>query len=202
MTKAEARRLMKEMLGKLDPGSIPGRSALIARRLANTAPWKESEAILVFLSLPGEVDTRPIIKSAREAGKMAAAPRVVGENLVFHLLPADDREMETGSFGIREPESSSPPFLMHPPSGHSPKTLIVVPGFAFDRQGNRLGRGKGFYDRFLREARTQAARNNAPPPPAIAVCLSEQLLDEVPHGALDQPVDGIITDREMIMGDY
>jgi 5-formyltetrahydrofolate cyclo-ligase len=69
-----------------------------------------------------------------------------------------------------------------------------VPGLAFDRAGNRLGRGKGYYDRFL-----VRARRGGPGLAAIGVCLAGQLVAEVPHSALDQRVDGVVTDAETLL---
>ncbi len=74
------------------------------------------------------------------------------------------------------------------------RPLVAAPGLAFDRDGNRLGRGKGYYDRFLLDA-----RRVSPAIAVIAVCFSFQLVEAVPHGPSDQRVDGIVTDTETIM---
>ena len=76
------------------------------------------------------------------------------------------------------------------------KMLVAAPGLAFDRSGNRLGRGKGYYDRFLSRARAAGA-----PLVVIAVCFSEQVVDAVPHAETDQPVDGVVTDTETLLMD-
>ena len=76
------------------------------------------------------------------------------------------------------------------------KVLVAAPGLAFDRSGNRLGRGKGYYDRFLTRARAAGARLVV-----IAVCFSGQLVGEVPHAHDDQPVDGVVTDTETLLID-
>ena len=67
---------------------------------------------------------------------------------------------------------------------------------AFDRSGNRLGRGKGYYDRFLLRARAAGARLVV-----IGICFSDQLVDEVPHSDADQAVDGVVTDTETLLVD-
>jgi 5-formyltetrahydrofolate cyclo-ligase len=71
---------------------------------------------------------------------------------------------------------------------------VAAPGLAFDRSCNRLGRGKGFYDRFLAAARV-ASRDLV----AIGICLAEQLVQDVPCDPHDQPLDGVITDRETLL---
>ena len=73
--------------------------------------------------------------------------------------------------------------------------LVVTPGLAFDRRGNRLGRGGGYYDGFLRTARGDPALSLA----AIGVCLSVQLVAEAPHDERDERVDGVATDEELIL---
>jgi 5-formyltetrahydrofolate cyclo-ligase len=195
MTKAELRARMRGAAAGMEPGTVSEKSARIAERLVRTPFWRDAGAVLVFLSMPGEVDTEPIIRAARAAGKLVAAPRVDGVSMRFHLLPADDGGLETGGLGIRQPPADSPVF---DPAAGSPaprRTLVVTPGLAFDRRKNRLGRGKGYYDRFLRSMRRAAPGRLS----AVAVCFGPQLVEEVPSGAADQPVDCVVTEVETVV---
>jgi 5-formyltetrahydrofolate cyclo-ligase len=195
MTKVELRARMREAMAGLEPAAVSQKSARIAARLARTAFWRDAEAVLVFLSMPGEVDTAPIIRAARAVGKLVAAPRVEGRSMRFHLFPGQGGGLKTGGLGIRQPPSESRVFDSSA-TGLKPRgVLAVVPGLAFDRRKNRLGRGKGYYDRFLRSVRTASPGTLT----AVAVCFSLQLLDAVPSGAADQRVDCIITEEETVV---
>ncbi len=194
MTKAELRGLMRGSLGKMGAGDAAERSELIAARLQRTSFWGNAEAVLSFLSVPGEVDTGPIIRAAVSAGKLVAAPRIEGHAMRFHLLPRARDGLERGGLGILQPAAASPIFDPAMIASKSRGILVVVPGLAFDRLLNRLGRGKGYYDRFLRDARKAAPGRLA----AVAVCFSLQLIDAVPFDPADQRVDCIVTEEETV----
>jgi 5-formyltetrahydrofolate cyclo-ligase len=80
-----------------------------------------------------------------------------------------------------------------------PLELVVMPGLAFDRAGRRLGRGGGYYDKFLHSARARAAQRRWPPPLLVALSFRSQLVDQVPVEAHDVGVDAIITPDEVIV---
>jgi 5-formyltetrahydrofolate cyclo-ligase len=193
MTKGEVRAHMKRTLKAMDSGAISEASARIASRLLGLPAWKDARVVLAFLSMPGEVDTGPLIDAARAQGKLVACPRIEGNDLRFCLLE-ETKPPKPGSFGIREPDASSPPFDWDSPHASGGNVLIVVPGLGFDRRRRRLGRGKGFYDRFIREMRERAPGRTT----AIGVCFSLQVMDEVPHDPSDLPVDGVVTENETI----
>lgn len=192
MDKASFRRNMRAKLQTLTPEDIRRRSARIAAKLIQSAWWQETELILAFCAMIGEVDANAIIHAAFDAGKMVGVPRVAGADLIFHYIRnlARAGDFTLSPFGIKEPLASLP--VVDFAQRVSPKCLIVTPGLAFDRQKHRLGRGKGFYDRFLPQART--ARECV----AIGVCFAEQLLAYVPAGVHDQAVDGVITEQAII----
>jgi 5-formyltetrahydrofolate cyclo-ligase len=194
MTKTDLRRRMKAVLGSMEARALADGGAAAARRLETTEAWKAAELVLAFLSMPGEIDTEPLIGAARRAGKAVAVPRIEGDLLRFHLVPADAGPLPRDRWGIPVPDPSWPPAPVSGAPGGGPM-LIVVPGLAFDRRGNRLGRGKGFYDRFL--AGLETARHGRFT--AIGLCLSVQVVEEVPTDAQDRPVDGVATDAETMM---
>jgi 5-formyltetrahydrofolate cyclo-ligase len=106
-------------------------------------------------------------------------PRVVAGRLEFAAVD-DLATLETGRFGVLEPGAASSPVEL------TPSDLVFVPGVAFDRDGGRLGRGGGHYDR---------AFPSAPSAPVlVGVGFSLQLIERVPMGPLDRRVDGVITE--------
>jgi 5-formyltetrahydrofolate cyclo-ligase len=192
VTKTEARARIHRELRSLGAGEIAEMSERVAARLTRLQAWKEAGAVFTFLSIHEEVDTAPIIAAARAERKLVACPRIEGDELRFHLMDEADHP-EPGAYGIREPAADAPRVDWDAAKAGS-RILVITPGLGFDRRKHRLGRGKGFYDRFIREARERAPGRIA----FIAVCFSLQLMDEVPHEPSDLPVDGIVTEDEIV----
>ncbi len=187
MTKPEARIRARRIIRSIPARSRSARSAAIARALAAAPAWKSATAVLTYLSMPEEVDTAPIIEAARTVGKTVAVPRIAGKDIVFHHMKGDAGVLSRDRLGIPEPDPSWPVFEFSRNRGRG--VLIVVPGLAFGRDLHRLGRGKGFYDCFLRLIRAGGEGITA-----IAVCFACQLWESVPHEAGDEPMDGIVTE--------
>lgn len=181
---------MKALLKGVDAGSMTSRSARIATALAATEAWARCDVLLTFLSMPHEVDTSPMIAAALAQGKSVAVPRIEGGDIHFLLLPGETADLPRDAWGIPVPD---PAWTQLDLSRFS-RPLMAAPGLAFDRRGNRLGRGKGFYDRFL-----AAARAAAPRLLVIGVGLDEQVVRDVPHTPADVPLDGVVTDREVVL---
>lgn len=190
--KQQTRKYLKAILGELSADAIVEKSYLIADRLFVSRWWNDADTVLAFCSMPREVDTSFILARAIEQVKTVGIPRVQGDELIFHRLRELDANFSIGMFDIREPAPDWP--VLDIGTMRIGKLLIITPGLAFDRSLNRLGRGKGFYDRFLRMARTRDSENIR----AVGVCFSEQLLENVPVGNYDLAVDGVITECETI----
>ena len=150
----------------------------VFERLESTAAFQMAEKILLYHSLPDELDTRRFLKKWKDLKKFFL-PRVNGVNL--ELLPYDETKLEIGSFYIEEPTGND----VHPVEEIE---VIIVPGVAFDRKGRRLGRGKGFYDRLLQTAGATK----------IGIGYEFQLMDELPSEPHDVPMDIIITEHTTI----
>ncbi len=191
MTKAELRGRMQAVLGRIDGSDLLQRSGEAARRFQEVPAWQEAPVILCFLSMPHELDTAALIKGARASGRRVAVPRIEEDVIRFVFLPEDAGELPRDHWGIPVPGPHWEPFMPF----RGMRALAAVPGLAFDRRANRLGRGRGFYDRFLMEARTALGDGIT----AIGLCLSEQLVDEVPHTERDERLDGVVTERESIV---
>ena len=184
------RAAMKRLLGGIDPGDLRERSREVARRLALTEAWRRADTVLCFLSMPHELDTSDVILAARERGAIVAVPCIEGDDIRFVVMPPDSGALHRDAWGIPEPDPLWRPLDI----AAAAHVLVAAPGLAFDRQGYRLGRGKGYYDRFLVGARRAAHSLTA-----LGICLSEQLVDDVPHGERDQRLDGIVCEKETIL---
>jgi 5-formyltetrahydrofolate cyclo-ligase len=190
MNKPAMRASMTAALMALPPAALAERSARVARGLEATAEWSRAGVVLCFLTMQDELDTAPIISAARAQGKAVAVPRSEGRDIRFVVLPPDAGSLPRDRWGIPVPDERWEPLDI----AAAARPLVAAPGLAFDRQGNRLGRGRGYYDRFL--ARARAAAGDVA---VIAVCFAVQLVEEVPHGDNDQRVDAIVTEEETII---
>lgn len=179
MTKYEIRNKIKSLKVLLSEIERESAAASVFDRLENTAAFQLAEKILMYHSLPDEVDTRRFLNKWKDEKKFFL-PRVNGATL--ELLPYDESRLEIGSFHIEEPTGTDV---------HSVDEIevIVIPGVAFDRSGRRLGRGKGFYDRLLANARAMK----------IGVGYEFQLVDELPSEPHDVPMDMVITEHTTIL---
>jgi 5-formyltetrahydrofolate cyclo-ligase len=181
-SKPELRREIKTRLASLPPGSFAEEGLRAAAVLADHPLWGEYATLLLFLSLKDEIDTAPLLAAALEAGKKVFAPRIEGEALAFYRIFSAAGPWAKGPLGVREPAS---PARLSP--GDFP-ALIVVPGLGFDRRGNRLGRGKGYYDRFL-----AALDREGHPAKTLGLCLAAQVLPEIPMESRDRQMDLLCT---------
>lgn len=142
------RRLRQEMLFRLksqSEGDKMAKSFKIKDLAAKNPFFATAETIMCYASFSGEVDTWGLIEESIRSGKKVALPRTnpqAGE-IIPHRI-TDTASLIRGNFGILEPENNEETVISLPEID-----LVFVPGIAFDKRGNRLGRGGGFYDRFL-----------------------------------------------------
>jgi 5-formyltetrahydrofolate cyclo-ligase len=190
MTKQDVRKKIKSTLSNMKRDDRKAKSERIASGLFSLEAWKNARAVLTFLSLDEEINTDGIIKKSGSDEKLVLIPRVSGHELVFHPL-RDNMRYTNHKLGMREPHIDEP--VVETGKLASP-FIIVVPGLAFDREKHRLGRGGGFYDRFLKNLRQQAGIDFT----AIGVCFSEQLLETIPFFEHDESVDIVVTENCII----
>ncbi len=194
MTRKDIKKEKKEMRSRVlairdgmpaDERAAAGRS--IADRLFDFAPFADAETVMLFVSFRSEVPTEAIIRRAIAEGKRVVVPVSILKDT--SLLPTEirdyDSELREGTFGIPEPVRE---FIR--PVDPEEIDFVVVPGSVFDREGNRIGYGKGFYDRFRERLRPGVAY--------AALAFSYQVLDVVPFEDHDKKVDFIITETETI----
>jgi 5-formyltetrahydrofolate cyclo-ligase len=151
--------------------------------LINSALWKKADIIFTYISTPDEPDTQLLIEAAFAENKTIAAPRMYGSEMKFHQLLSVEHELERHPYGIREPAASLP---VMDPLKTDKNILIIVPGLAFSRSFERLGRGGGYYDRYLEAL--QNCRNVI----LAGFCWKEQLLDRLPAEEHDIRLDIIV----------
>ncbi len=147
-------------------------------QLEKTAAFLLADRILMYHSLPDELSTHRFLNKWH-GKKNFYLPRVNGVNL--EILPYDESRLELGAFHIEEPTGNN----IVPAEDIE---LIIVPAVAYDRSGNRLGRGKGFYDRLL--ATTKATK--------VGVGYEFQIVDEIPAEPHDVKMDMVITQKTVI----
>lgn len=170
--------------------------------------WRAARGVFAFLSMDHEIDTFGIIGKALAESKHLAVPRMDNDTLRFHLVRSIDGPWVTHPYGVREPHSEFPVVDYRDDTFYP--LLIITPGLAFDRKGNRLGHGRGFYDRLFSEiARASSGstlEGDTTKPRSIgeatngraislAICASCQIVESVPSGPMDVPVDIVVTGR-------
>lgn len=175
MKKEEIRRLIKAHKSILSDREKEEASRNAFGMLEKTKPFIMAMNILLYNSLPDELSTHEFIDKWYGRKKIFL-PRVNGEDL--DILPYDRSSVKPGAFGIEEPQGDNVADL-------SEVGLIVVPGIAYDLKGNRIGRGRGYYDRLL----------NGTDIPKIGMAYHFQLLDEIETEPHDVKVDMVITDK-------
>jgi 5-formyltetrahydrofolate cyclo-ligase len=172
--KSQLRDAMREHLQKLSPAERHTRSLLICKKLLPFFSGKNSLALFAPMPTEPDLDLLWDLGGPVERSRLSY-PRRAGRTLSFHPISAL-AELITGRFGIREPAP-----------GPSPKQLdlIVVPGLAFSAEGNRLGRGAGFYDRFLATVPETTFK--------IGVCFEFQQVSSIPHEPHDVTMDAVVS---------
>lgn len=155
--------------------SATQQSAEILTALEAHPAFRAADTVLLYHSLKDEVDTHELIRKWSRL-KRILLPVVVGDDLELRVYTGPE-DLAIGAYGIEEPTGAR--FTDYAAIG-----FIAVPGVAFDRNGNRLGRGKGYYDRLL--PRIPAAYK-------AGICFPYQLVEEVPAEPFDIRMDEIIT---------
>lgn len=183
--KKELRRELKRRFDVLPPEFFVSEGRAASLRLAKTKLWKHFDRILIYLSMPDELDTSELLKIAFYEKKQVFAPKVESNTLMrFFRVTEDSSKWVQGAFGIREPIGDKND-LFRPEDGMS---LVISPGLAFDQTGNRLGRGRGYYDRFYEKLFLIS-----PDSKICAFCTSVSLLVSIPVDSFDMKVDAICT---------
>jgi 5-formyltetrahydrofolate cyclo-ligase len=153
---------------------------IITNTLLNTKEYREAKLILIYYPLPEEINTLPIIEHAFSSNKNVALPKCINNTIKFYYIESI-KQVSKGLFNVMEPVSSN---LVT----DFKNSICIVPGLAFDIRFNRLGYGKGYYDRFLKD---YTGIN-------IGLCYNQLLVSKLVTYSHDIPVDMIITENKKI----
>jgi len=182
-------------LTKLSQQEVHLESEQIAQRVQADDRFRRSRAICIFLSMPFEVQTDPIIKHIFEMKKRCFVPRIVDkqqiEMLEVYSMEDIEKNCAKNSWGIREPRINDGKRRENALNCDE-LDLVFVPGVAFDTHNRRLGFGRGYYDRWLASVQSVRLEKSLPMPSVIGLAFQCQILPEVPVGERDWVLDAII----------
>lgn len=150
----------------------------VAHAAVLTPAWQHARRVAVYAALPDELPTRALVALAEKAGLPMLWPRIDDERLVF--VGCAEKDLVPGRFGIASPPRHLSPVVL------DASDVLIVPGVAFDANGNRLGRGGGYYDRVL-AALGEEARS-------IGIGYDFQRVEQVPTAPHDVPVNFVVTE--------
>lgn len=180
--KSTLRRHLRQKRLAFPSGSVEKQSQAIHQQLINLLIWTSARRIGCYLAMPGEVMTEALIETAWSHHQTVCVPVIQPEsNLLLFSDIYNFSDCLPGPFSLRQPRRLVP-------VAPQEIDLMIIPGLAFDRQGHRLGMGKGFYDRYLKNF--TGGR--------LAPVFDWQLINQVPVTSHDQRVNIIVTPDEII----
>ena len=166
MNKKELRKIIKDRKRQYSSSQLEELSLSVLSRLADQESFRKAKIILMYYSLPDEVNTHTFIDEMTALGKTVLLPVVKdSENMEIREY-SGRKDLTEGSFHILEPTGK-----LFPPERYKEIEVGVIPGMSFDVKGNRLGRGKGYYDRFLKKVPTMFK---------IGICFDFQKINTIP----------------------
>jgi len=185
MDKTELRRKLQNGLLAMPSEQRSLKSRKACQNLVSMPEFQSASTVMMYLSLRHEVDTSEAILHAWQLGKIVAVPKISWQQR--HMIAVQINSLETGfstsASGLRNPVTGVPvPF--------GDIDLVVTPALGFDRKGNRLGRGGSYYDRFFANKELRAHR--------CGFAFAEQVVDSIPVTESDQPVDSLVSDKEVV----
>ena len=188
MNKEEIRKNILKKRLSLSSREIKDKSHQIFLNLVKTTEFLNSQNIMFYVATRSEVQTEEVIKASIKMGKKIFIPIILTDciDLAPSRLIDFDRELEKGKKGILEPKKEYQRLL--PPKNID---LIILPGIVFDPFGNRIGRGLGYYDNFLKKV--------SPYTKLIAFAFEMQIMNKLPFQEKDIPVHKIITEERIII---
>ncbi len=187
-SKQRLRTELRRELAVMPEEAAAALSGVVCERIVSLPEFDHADTVMVYCPIRGEVDVANVAAHARGEGKRVVAPRVADatmKRMVAVACEVLDESLPVGAYGIREPDGEEvPPERID---------LVLVPALAFDLHGNRLGRGGGYYDRFLAAPTMRAT--------LCGTAFDAQVRDLVPTGEFDQPVHMLATDKRLLRFD-
>ena len=175
--KAKLRKKMRALESALTEDYLRDSNEKIFNALISRREYKEAEKIFIYYSVNKEIDTRKLIRHALKSGKTVALPKITGKGTMDAVVIKGEDELKADKYGIPAPISEK---ALRPDE----IDLVIVPGAAFTKDGLRLGKGGGYYDRFL--SGCSAFK--------IALARKYMVLENIPVDEFDIKTDLVITD--------
>ena len=176
MTKKELRQHVRELKKQYSKEQLIELSSPLIAKVEENKHVKKAQIIMLYYSLPDEVYTHNLVKKLAAKGKTVLLPVVVGDNEMILRIYKSEKDLRKGEFDIMEPVGEVFEEL-------SKVETVIVPGMSFDSNNNRLGRGKGYYDRFL--SKMQNAYK-------IGLCFDFQKSETIPTEQCDVKMNEVI----------
>jgi 5-formyltetrahydrofolate cyclo-ligase len=187
ISKYQIRQEILRIRNSLSEPEIIHRSNIISRKVLSTKEFKNAQSIGIYYPIRSEVKTFGIIRHSLDTKKTIGLPRVIDSKRIefFRIIEKSLEEIKftKGKYGILENVKSD--------SILEEMDLLIIPGIAFDLQGNRIGYGKGYYDRFLSSRKVNYI---------IGLAFENQIIKKIPYTEYDIPVDLLFTEKRTIYG--
>lgn len=180
--------LRKQKMQERDSLSAEMRQAfsdIITNKVIELEEYKQAETILCYVSCRREVRSVELIENSLKEGKAVGVPKVEGDDMCFYKIMSMD-DLEPGYFGVLEPKTCKP-------IEETNNSLVIVPGLVFDLDLNRIGYGKGFYDRYFQKAETVGNSLIK-----CGISYDMQICDRIETNQYDRHLDMIITEKRII----
>lgn len=184
-TKAELRAHMRTLLAAMSDEQRHAASVHACAKLVKLEAFEHANVVMLYMPLAMEVDPTAVALHCFRRGQTVCVPKVDWARKDMdpvEVTSLDDHVMDCDEHGVRTPRHCRPimPALID---------LVVVPALAFDPQGNRLGRGGGYYDRFLARLKPEVV--------TVGLVFDQQIVDSIPVNSHDVTVDIVVTDRRV-----
>lgn len=183
MTRSEEKKAlratMRRLSAALSPRYCETADRAIAAHLIAMPEFQAAETVFCFVSTAREIDTFPILRNILESGKRLCVPLCMEHGIMETRLVTDLAELRPGAYGILEPAAGSPLVRI------DEIDFAVLPCVTCNHGGQRLGRGGGYYDRFLSHYRGGT----------VLLCREKLIREEIPVEPHDYPVPWVLTER-------
>jgi 5-formyltetrahydrofolate cyclo-ligase len=185
LTKSEIRHKILSKRNSIYRDAIITNSKFINNKIISIEEYQRSKSLGVYYPIGSEVQTFELIKHSLNNNKIVSLPKITDSMTIeFFKIIEDSFEkisFRKGRYGIFEPSISTDTI--------DKIDMLIIPGIAFDLNGNRIGYGKGYYDRFLSSKKSKYN---------IGLAYEIQVLNNIPNNELDVPVDIIVTEKRII----
>jgi len=175
MDKKELRAKIRQQKRAMTEEQIVQASARLGELFVQTSQYQNAKTIYGYLPYNQEVRTVPMLEQALRDGKKVAVPKCYGDEMRFIYMD-DLSQVAPGYANIPEP-------IADEPVAEDKTALVLMPGMAFTKNGDRMGYGGGFYDKFLA---------SEPEHPTVALCYDFQMVESLPTEEYDIPVDCVL----------